>query len=186
MIVRAWALGVPAVIALFWTPAAGTRVGDRWDQAKSSPLMRWAAGQAARIVRRHGALNVNVSGTPRPAAASAAVRWTGVECVVDASGCDPDALRSPAILQALFRDVVLSLGLTPIGTPMWHTFPGAGGVTGITMLSESHLSVHTYPETGFAAFDLYCCRPHVEWPWKEKLVAALGARDVNVRVMRRG
>ena len=153
IVVRAWSLGVPAIIALFWTAARG---------------------RGARIVGRNAGTAVS------------AVRSTGVEHVVDASGCDPDALRSPTILQALFREIVLSLGLTPIGTPMWHAFPGAGGVTGIIMLSESHLSVHTYPETGFAAFDLYCCRPHVEWPWKEKLVAALGARDVTVTVIDRG
>jgi S-adenosylmethionine decarboxylase len=110
----------------------------------------------------------------------------GAVYVVDASGCDAHALRSQATLQALLRDVVESLGLTPVGTPMWHAFPGEGGVTGIVMLSESHLTVHTYPETGFAAFDLYCCRPHVEWPWKEKLASALGARDVDVRVIPRG
>jgi S-adenosylmethionine decarboxylase len=106
--------------------------------------------------------------------------------VIDASGCDPDALRSASILQAVLHEVVESLGLTPIGSPMWHVFPGEGGVTGIIMLSESHLSVHTYPEQGFAAFDLYCCRPHVDWPWKEKLVSALRARDVDVRVIPRG
>jgi len=121
-----------------------------------------------------------------PTAAGPTVRSTGVEYVVDAFGCDPDALRSAVILRAVINDVIESLGLTPVGEPVWHVFPGEGGVTGITLLAESHLSVHTYPESGFAAFDLYCCRPHGEWPWKEKLAAALGARDVIVKQIRRG
>jgi len=165
IVVRAWSIGIPAVIALFWTSSGG---------------------HGARLLGRQGELTANASDKLRPAAASGAVRSKGIEHVVDASGCDPDALRSPAVLQALFRDIVQSLGLTPIGAPIWHTFPGAGGVTGIIMLSESHLSVHTYPETGFAAFDLYCCRPLVDWPWKQKLVAALGAREVTVKVIDRG
>jgi S-adenosylmethionine decarboxylase len=74
-------------------------------------------------------------------------------------------LRSIAVLLSLLRDIIGSLGLTTIGAPMWHAFPGEGGVTGITVLSESRLSVHTYPETGHAAFDTYCCRPNAEWLW---------------------
>ena len=31
------------------------------------------------------------------------------------------------------------------------------------LLSESHLSGHTFPETGFAAINLYCCRPREAW-----------------------
>jgi S-adenosylmethionine decarboxylase len=106
--------------------------------------------------------------------------------VVDAHGCDPHALRSRAILDALLRQVVDELGLRTAGDAVWREFPGEGGVTGLLLLTESHLACHTFPERGFAAFNLYCCRPREEWPWPERLRAALGAQQVSVRRLERG
>ena len=110
----------------------------------------------------------------------------GTEWIVDAHGCDPASLRSCATLSALFARIVDELGLHPLGEPVWHAFPGQGGITGVLLLSESHLACHTFPERGFAAFDLYCCRPSHEWPWAERLADALGAAEVRVRSVPRG
>lgn len=105
---------------------------------------------------------------------------------MDAHGCDPGPLRSPEALAAVFDGLVRDLGLTPGAEPVWRTFPDPGGVTGLLLLTESHLACHTFPERGFAAFNLYCCRPRPEWPWAERLAAALGARRVEVRSFERG
>ena len=110
----------------------------------------------------------------------------GTEWIVDAYGCDPSSLRSHAALGRLFASIVDELGLCPVGEPVWHVFPGPGGITGVLLLRESHLACHTFPERGFAAFDLYCCRPSQEWPWAERLADALGAAEVRVRSVRRG
>jgi S-adenosylmethionine decarboxylase len=105
---------------------------------------------------------------------------------VDAYGCDPSRLRSLDGLQALFAQIVEELGLRPVAPPTWHQFPEAGGVTGLVALSESHLACHTFPERGFAALNLYCCRPRASWPWAERLAEALGATDVQVNTQSRG
>lgn len=110
----------------------------------------------------------------------------GCEWIVDAGGCDAAALRSLDVLQAIFAGVIRDLGLQPVAETVWHQFPGAGGITGAVILSESHLTCHTFPERGFAAFNLYCCRPREGWPWGERLAAALGATDVQVSLHRRG
>ena len=106
--------------------------------------------------------------------------------MVDAHGCDPAALRSPAVLGDLFARIVREMGLHPVGEAKWHVFPGPAGITGVLILSESHLACHTFPERGFAAFDLYCCRPLPGWAWAERLAETLGASDVRVRSMSRG
>jgi S-adenosylmethionine decarboxylase len=111
---------------------------------------------------------------------------TGTEWVVDAHGCDPETLRSPDALKAVFDRVVRELGLSAAGDPVWCVFPGEGGVTGLLLLTESHLACHTFPERGFAAFNLYCCRPRAEWPWPDRLREALGATDVQVTTLVRG
>ena len=38
-----------------------------------------------------------------------------------------------------------------------HTFGGGGGISGVAVLAESHISVHTWPEKGYAAFDVFMC-----------------------------
>lgn len=110
----------------------------------------------------------------------------GVEWLVDAHGCAPAPLRSRELLAALFDRIVLDLGLNPAAEPVWRVFPGEGGVTGLLLLAESHLACHTFPERGFASFNLYCCRPRAEWPWEERLREALQASRVSVRRLERG
>jgi S-adenosylmethionine decarboxylase len=105
----------------------------------------------------------------------------GTEWIVEASGCDAVALTSVAALRELFARAVAELELKPLHEPAFHVFPDPGGVTGFVILSESHLACHTYPEFGIATFNLYCCRPRAEWPWEERLAAALGATHVRVR-----
>lgn len=105
----------------------------------------------------------------------------GVEWVVDAFGCDPASLQSADQLRSLFLRAMGELGLHPVGPASVHAFPGHGGVTAVQLLSESHLTVHTFPETGYAAFNLYCCRPRPDWPWAERLAELLGAVRVEVR-----
>ena len=133
-------------------------------------------------LRRHGYLLASVGVKP----AMAPLAASGLEYVIDARGCRPSALRSRADLERLTSRIIRDLQLRVIGTPAWHTFPGPGGVTGLVMLAESHLSVHTFPERGYAAINLYCCRPIADWPWQTALREALGATDVTVRTLTRG
>ena len=109
----------------------------------------------------------------------------GRECFIDAYGCDPERLRSQETLARVFDRVVADLGLQPLGH-LWHRFPEPGGITGLLLLSESHLTVHTFPECRVATFNLYCCRPKADWPWNERLREALGATDVRERSQPRG
>jgi S-adenosylmethionine decarboxylase len=110
----------------------------------------------------------------------------GIEWIIDAHGCRPDALRSRPTLEALFERIIRELALRAVAPPVWHQFPGPGGITGLVLLSESHLACHTFPETEFAAINLYCCRPRAVWAWDRALAEALGARDVHVRSEPRG
>jgi S-adenosylmethionine decarboxylase len=102
-----------------------------------------------------------------------------MEWIVDASGCDPARLSELATMQSLFARIVRELKLTPVET-VWHRFPGPGGVTGMILLTESHLTCHTYPEFGTATFNLYCCNERPEWPWPARLQEELGATDVTI------
>lgn len=110
----------------------------------------------------------------------------GYEWIIDAEGCQPDALRDLEKLRGVFATIINDLQLKTIGDPAWHKFAGEGGVTGLVMLTESHLACHTYPEYYSATFNLYCCRERPEWNWAENLKETLGAKTVIVRKVKRG
>lgn len=119
--------------------------------------------------------------SPDPADPAVGTAW-----LVEAAGCDPDALRDTEVLRTLFDAIVADLELHPVAPPVWHRFPAPGGVTGFVVLAESHLSVHTFPEFGSLCLDLFCCRPRPEWPFPARLAERLGAIEVRVtRVERR-
>ena len=110
----------------------------------------------------------------------------GTEWIVDAEGCDAAALKDPEKLQMILQQVISDLRLHVLSTPMLHKFPEPGGVTGLIMLTESHLACHTYPEFRAATFNLYCCKHRPEWQWEAQLSKALGATRVTVRKVQRG
>lgn len=110
----------------------------------------------------------------------------GTEWLIDAENCDPETLRDEDILRRIFARIIEDLGLKTVGVGSWHKFEGEGGVTGLIMLTESHLACHTYPENGVATFNLYCCRTRPEWNWEANLKESLGAKNVNVQKVMRG
>jgi len=109
----------------------------------------------------------------------------GCEWVVDAHGCDPVLIADLASMESLFAAVIEDLRLTPVAKPAWHVFPPPGGITGLVLLAESHLTVHTFPEHGSLCINLFCCKPRAEWPWAKRLREHLGAGSVHVRRMDR-
>ena len=109
----------------------------------------------------------------------------GTEWLIDASGCDAAALADPVRLRAVFERVIRDLDLNVLGEIAWHQFDHPGGISGLALLSESHLSCHTYPEFRAATFNLYCCRNRTSWPWETMLKEMLGASQVKVRILER-
>ena len=109
----------------------------------------------------------------------------GTEWLIEAEECNAEKLRDEAVLRFVFERIISELGLKVIEST-WHDFPGEGGVTGMAMLTESHLTCHTYPEHRTATFNLYCCRTRPEWDWESNLKALLDAESVFVSKLERG
>jgi S-adenosylmethionine decarboxylase len=61
-----------------------------------------------------------------------------------------------ARLESLMRRAAHAGGATVLGCHM-HGFGPAHGVTGVILLAQSHITVHTWPERGYAAFDVFMC-----------------------------
>ncbi len=95
-------------------------------------------------------------------------RMQGLHLTADLHGCRPAgraraAMTDPAALRQLCLEGVRACGLAPVGE-LFHRFAPAvdaadepAGITGVVLLAESHLAVHTWPELGAVTLDVYVC-----------------------------
>ena len=84
----------------------------------------------------------------------------GRHVAVDVWGVDFDLLNSAEYLQAQLVEAAEACGATVMSVQSKQFEPQ--GATVLVLLSESHLSIHTYPERGFAAIDCYTCGETVD------------------------
>ena len=119
----------------------------------------------------------------------------GLHLIADLRDCrggtpldDGDALR------ALCLDAIERAGLRAVGS-LFHPFLGADGhpqgVTGVVLLVESHLAVHTWPELGSVTADVYVCNLGADNSARAeavmaRLVAAFGPREPRIQRVQRG
>ena len=82
------------------------------------------------------------------------VRYAGMHLIVDLWGAE--RLDDLAHVEATLRDCVEAAGATLLHIHLHHFTPHRG-ISGVAVLAESHISIHTWPERGFAAFDIFMC-----------------------------
>lgn len=85
----------------------------------------------------------------------------GLHLTADLRGVDPalDLMTDPACLAGACRAAVGAAGLQGVAELMHRFGPadGQGGITGVVLLAESHVAVHTWPELGAVTLDVYVC-----------------------------
>jgi S-adenosylmethionine decarboxylase proenzyme len=105
--------------------------------------------------------------------------------LLDLYGCDEAILKDEGSLKTALVAAAQAAEAT-ILTEHFHTFGGAGGVTGVLLLAESHISIHTWPEHRFAAIDTFICGGMKLEKVKETLCRELAAERVDWTVANRG
>lgn len=120
----------------------------------------------------------------------------GRHVAVDTWGVDFEVLNNAELLQAHLVEAAESCGATVLSVQSKQFEPQ--GATVLVLLSESHLSIHTYPERGFAAIDCYTCGETVdpqlaidylvsvlkpEKMYAKKIIRGLGELEVVTLVM---
>jgi S-adenosylmethionine decarboxylase len=81
---------------------------------------------------------------------------TGQHVLADLHGVDPSLLRNASDIDTMLRRAAIAAGATVLHSH-FHTFGEGQGITGVVLLAESHISIHTWPEYGFAAADIFMC-----------------------------
>ncbi len=82
----------------------------------------------------------------------------GKHCILELYDCDPSKLNDEAFLRTTVTAAARIAGATMLNL-ITHRFEPQG-VTGLALLAESHISIHTWPESGYAAIDVFTCGEH--------------------------
>jgi S-adenosylmethionine decarboxylase len=88
--------------------------------------------------------------------------FKGTHFTAEYFDCDLASITNTDMLICVMSEAVKESGATVLNT-MYHIFPGSDGLTMLTMLSESHASIHTYPEHGECFVDLFTCGNHCSY-----------------------
>ncbi|RLI35465.1 adenosylmethionine decarboxylase [Candidatus Bathyarchaeota archaeon] len=89
-------------------------------------------------------------------------RYLGKHLIAEFYGCSRDKIDNPEFLREILENSILKAGGHIVGR-LFHRF-NPQGVTGIVAISESHVSVHTWPENGYMALDIFTCGSEMD-PW---------------------
>jgi spermidine synthase len=79
----------------------------------------------------------------------------GTHIIAEFYGCDTDTINDEMLLRDIMRDSIVAANATLLSLSS-HAFAPIG-VTALALLSESHLSIHTWPEYGYVATDMFTC-----------------------------
>lgn len=109
----------------------------------------------------------------------------GRQLMVELYGCNPDILNDVDGVAEAMESAAHVSGATVVEKVFHHFNPY--GVSGVVVIAESHLAIHTWPEYGYAAVDLFTCGEDVD-PYKgfDYLKEVLQAGNLSVTEMKRG
>lgn len=111
------------------------------------------------------------------------VRYAGNHLLIDVFGAQRlDDLKH---IERTLKRCVEVAGATLLHIHLHHFTPN-GGVSGVAVLSESHISIHSWPEANYAALDVFMCGESKPELCVEILRKEFGARDVVVKPFKRG
>ncbi|MCS7262099.1 MAG: adenosylmethionine decarboxylase [Aquificaceae bacterium] len=109
----------------------------------------------------------------------------GLHILADLYGVHPDLIDRVEDVRQLLESAVKIAGLTKISSHYYQFQPH--GATGVVLLAESHISIHTWPEHGLATVDVYTCGdPSKAYRAMDYIVSSLEPSRVDKQVHERG
>lgn len=112
------------------------------------------------------------------------MRTFGQHWLAEYHDCNRDVLDDVERIESILRQAALAARATIVAAT-FHRF-SPKGVSGVVLLEESHLSIHTWPDHGYAAVDFYTCGSCLPEHAHEFIRDALGAKHAEVLTVHRG
>ena len=109
----------------------------------------------------------------------------GKDLLLELKDCNSEVLNDLVFLRGVLLAAAREAGAEVLGES-FHQF-NPHGVSGVVIIAESHLFIHTWPECGYAAVDIFTCGDSVQ-PEKaaQKLIKELGAKSHSILEIQRG
>lgn len=109
----------------------------------------------------------------------------GSHFLVDYHRCDPKTLNHLERVRDIIIEAANICGASVLDNSFHHFSPQ--GVSGVVVIAESHIAIHTWPEYHYAAVDIFTCGKTVD-PWKayHHIKSSLDSRETAVREIERG
>jgi S-adenosylmethionine decarboxylase len=111
------------------------------------------------------------------------VRYAGTHLLIDLWGAS--GLDDLENVEHALRSAATAAGATILNVDLHHFEPN-GGISGVVVLAESHISIHTWPERGFAALDVFMCGDCDPYKGIPALRAAFSPENVQLSEHKRG
>jgi S-adenosylmethionine decarboxylase len=114
----------------------------------------------------------------------------GPHLMLDLNGCNPAILDDLDACFTLLNELPEKISMTKITQPYLFRYSGLmpehGGITGVTIIAESHISLHTYPRKRYAFVDLFSCKPFDVQGARDYIVHFFESKSPVVYLQERG
>lgn len=109
----------------------------------------------------------------------------GRHLLLELKDCNAEVLNDLDLLKNCLRDAAQKIGATVVNE-CFHEF-SPHGISGVLVISESHLCIHTWPEYGYAAVDIFTCGDSTKPELAVKpLIEKLGSKNPSLIELKRG
>lgn len=114
----------------------------------------------------------------------------GPHLMLDLNECNPEKLNDYRLIFDLLATIPDKVGMTKITQP--HVFPYSGlvpedeGITGIVVIAESHISIHTFPKKNYVFIDIFSCKYFDLEEIKQELIDVFESKKFDIHYTKRG
>ncbi len=112
------------------------------------------------------------------------MQTVGRHLIIELFACDADRINTVDTVSAALREAAEVIGATIVSEAFHQYAPQ--GVSGVLLIAESHMSVHTWPESGYVAVDIYTCGGLDPRPGARAMGKALAAEQCRLQETVRG
>ena len=110
--------------------------------------------------------------------------FLGQHWLIEGYHCNTELLSDPVVMEKILHRAAEIMGATIVTSTFHHFSPL--GVSGVVVIQESHLTIHTWPEYAYAAIDIFTCGEIDMQAGVEYLQKALEADELKIVKMKRG
>jgi deoxyhypusine synthase len=114
----------------------------------------------------------------------------GPHLIIDGSKCNTQKLADRILIEQLLNDYPRAIGMTKIGGPYMFEYqapdPAYSGVSGLVVIAESHIAIHTFPELDYFTMDIFSCRNFDHETAIAYIKDALEVKEMDRMLVQRG